>query len=131
MQHFLFSTILPKPSENLPKIGLLALASLLITVLLVFLLRYIAHIVIYFIMAIAALGSIAITTFLWLRFVETVKSGSSVTTVVPVIGIEMQVSTTFLVYAILMSILTVILLLGNRKYRKRVTSRENQLQKKV
>lgn len=106
--------------DNLPKIGLIALASLLITIVLVFLLRYIAHIVIYLIMLITSIGSIGITIFLWLRFVEIEKSGSTVRTTIPIIGIELQVATSFLIYAIITSLATMLLLLIIFIMRKRI-----------
>ncbi len=66
--------------ENAPKLAALALASLLITVLLAFLLRYIAKTVIYSVMVIAAAGSVSIAVYLWVRFSELVKSGSDAST---------------------------------------------------
>ncbi len=57
---------------KLPEIGLLSLASLLVTIILVFLLRYIANIVIYLIMLAASLGSISFSGFLWFRFYEVI-----------------------------------------------------------
>lgn len=96
--------------DNLPKIGVLAIASLLITIMFVVLLRYIARTLVFLIMAIAALGSIAASAFLWWKFSELVKNGSVAMTSWPLVG-ELQLVTAFLVYAIVVTVLTVILLL--------------------
>ncbi len=106
--------------EKLPKIALLALASLLITIILVFLLRYIAKAVIYTIMIIASAGSIGIAVYLWLRFSELIKAGSDSKTTIPIIGIEIQLTTAFLIYAILSTLLSLLLILIIFIMRKRI-----------
>lgn len=55
---------------KLPEIGYLALISLLVTITLVFLLRYIANILIYLIVLTASLGCISFSGFLWFKFYE-------------------------------------------------------------
>lgn len=106
--------------ENLPKVGLLSLASLLATIILVFLLRYMAALVIYMIMIISILGSLAGSAFLWKRYYDLMQAGLNTMTTLPVVGIEMKVTSSFLLYALLASFLTLILILIIFTMRKRI-----------
>ena len=93
--------------ENLPKVGVLALISFLSTLFLVFLLRYIASIMVVVILLVSSIGSITLTVFLWLKYIEISKINSEIMMLIPFTGIHLKTSELYLIYAIIVTSLTV------------------------
>lgn len=105
--------------QQLPMIGLLSLGSLILTVFLVFLLRYISRAMVIIVFLVSSLGCIALSTFLWLEFVK-LNNQAPIAYIFPLIGVETDAKTAYLVYSILATILTLILLLVVFVMRKRI-----------
>lgn len=104
--------------NSLPLIGYMALASLLITILLSFLLRYIVKAMVFIVMIITAAGCVAFSVFLWLRWWEIRRiSPLEMTTM---LGFQVYLTTSFIVYSILMSIVSLIVIFLIIAMRKRI-----------
>lgn len=113
-----FKLSIVKLYHSLPIICYIALASLLMTILLSFLLRYIAKVMVFIIMTITAAGCVAFSVFLWLRWWEIrQKNPSEMTTI---IGFEVYLTTSFIIYSILMSIVSLIVIFLIIAMRKRI-----------
>jgi solute carrier family 44 protein 1 (choline transporter-like protein) len=113
--------------EHYENVILLSLAALVITVILVFSLRYIAKVMIPAILLLTSLGFIGLSTFLWIKYVEVTKSSSAspstiitTTTTIPFIGIELENDTLYLTSAILASSFTLVIVLILIAMRKRI-----------
>jgi hypothetical protein len=94
--------------ESFPKIGALAILCFLITLAIVFLLRYIAKIIIVLVLIASSIGCIAITIYLWLKYFEINRSPIDITQSIPLFNIQISSTKLFLILSIISSIVTVI-----------------------
>ncbi|XP_052074053.1 choline transporter-like protein 1 isoform X3 [Mytilus californianus] len=100
---------------------LLCLLALVFAVIMVLLIRFMASIIVYVILAVAIVASLAATGFLWWTYADIVNDlNDDIMHKIPLLDIEVRAKTAFLVYSIIASILTVILLLIILVMRKRV-----------
>ncbi|RNA43074.1 choline transporter 1 isoform X2, partial [Brachionus plicatilis] len=106
--------------RKLPDIGYLSLAALLFTIILVVLLRYIAKLMVVLVLILSSLGSIGLSALLWLKYSDLRQNNDQTIHSMPILEIEMQSKTAYLIYSIAMTIFTVILLLIIIAMRKRI-----------
>lgn len=116
----IIQTYVVRLNQQLPKIGWLSLISLGITIVLVALLRYIAKILVALVVFLAASGTTGITVFLWLKFAEYRRLVVKPEYSVPLLDIEMDIATAYLIYAIAATVLTLLFLLVLFFLRKRI-----------
>lgn len=105
-------------NDDLYKILLLSGISLLVAVVLVFLLRYIAKVMVATILISISLGFICLTTWLWVNYAEIKRTSNGV--VENIYGIEVESEKAFLIYSIVSTVVTVIILLIVFVMRKRI-----------
>ncbi|KAH3695270.1 choline transporter-like protein 1 isoform X1 [Dreissena polymorpha] len=89
--------------------------------LMVLLIRFLAAVIVWIILAVAILGSIAGTAFLWWTYVDVrnkVQKDEAIN--MPLLDVELNSERAFLVYSIVATVLTVILLLIILVMRKRI-----------
>ncbi|XP_052074047.1 choline transporter-like protein 1 isoform X2 [Mytilus californianus] len=99
----------------------LCVLALVFAVIMVLLIRFMASIIVYVILAVAIVASLAATGFLWWTYADIVNDlNDDIMHKIPLLDIEVRAKTAFLVYSIIASILTVILLLIILVMRKRV-----------
>lgn len=106
--------------KKLPDVGYLSLAALLVTIILVALLRYIAKFMIIIVLILSSVGSIALSVLLWLKFAELKRKNDQTIHSLPILEIEMKTQTAYLIYSIVATVFTVILLLIIIAMRKRI-----------
>lgn len=100
---------------------LLCLLALVFAVIMVLLIRFMASIIVYVILAVAIVASLAGTGFLWWTYADIVNDlNDDIMHKIPLLDIEVRAKTAFLVYSIIASVLTVILLLIILVMRKRI-----------
>ncbi|XP_013403885.1 choline transporter-like protein 1 isoform X5 [Lingula anatina] len=100
---------------------LLAGIAFVLAIAVVVLIRFIASVVVWVILALAIIGSLAGTGFLWWTYVEKKNSMDMKTAnEIPFLQIEIDSENAFLAYSIIATILTVILLLVILVLRKRI-----------
>ncbi|CAC5422165.1 SLC44A1 [Mytilus coruscus] len=100
---------------------LLCLLALVFAVIMVLLIRFMASIIVYVILAVAIVASLAGTGFLWWTYADIVNDlNDDILHKIPLLDIEVRAKTAFLVYSIIASVLTVILLLIILVMRKRI-----------
>ncbi|GAB1600405.1 choline transporter-like protein 1 [Argonauta hians] len=117
----LFEKILGDLYRSSKQMLLLGLIAVCISFIIVFLMRFIAKIVIYLILVAVSLGSIVGTAFLWWTYASFKnKLDDDSAFQIPFLDIEINGEKAFLIYSIIATILTVILLLVLIVMRKRI-----------
>ncbi|XP_052825829.1 choline transporter-like protein 1 [Octopus bimaculoides] len=117
-----FEKILGDLYRSWKQMLLLGLIAVCLSFLMVILVRYIARVVIYLILIVAALGSIIGTAFLWWTYAGFKnKLDDDEAFQIPFLEIEINGEKAFLIYSIIATILTVILLLVLFIMRKRIS----------
>ena len=106
--------------QELPTIGQLILASLLISIVMVFLLRWIARLMITLTLLISVLGSIGLSAYLWTEYSALLKANGDALYTYPLIGVQTKAVTAFLVYAIAATVFAFVLTLIILIMRKRI-----------
>lgn len=100
---------------------LLCLLALVFAVIMVLLIKFLASIIVWVILAIAIVASLAGTGFLWWTYAD-IKSdiNNDIKHKIPLLDIVVKAETAFLVYSIIATVLTAILLLIILVMRKRI-----------
>ncbi|XP_071164766.1 choline transporter-like protein 1 isoform X3 [Mytilus edulis] len=99
----------------------LCVLALVFAIIMVLLIRFMASIIVYVILGVAIVASLAGTGFLWWTYADIVSDlNDDIMHKIPLLDIEVRAKTAFLVYSIIASVLTVILLLIILVMRKRV-----------
>lgn len=99
----------------------LCILALVFAVMMVLLIRFLASIIVYFILAVTIIASLAATGFLWWTYFD-IRSdlNQDIQHKIPILDVEVRARSAFLVYSIIASVLTVILLLIILVMRKRI-----------
>lgn len=99
----------------------LCIIALVVAFLVVLVMRFLASVVVWVIVVLAIIGSLVGTAFLWWTWFRLPSEGDKVERYhIPIISVDVKNKTTFLVFSIAATVLTVILLLILLVMRKRI-----------
>lgn len=100
---------------------ILCCVAVVIAFIMVLLMRFLASVIVWLIVIVAVIGSLVGTGFLWWTYVQEHQQHNRETVYVPVFGIDLENEKAFLIFSIIATVLTVILLLILFVMRKRIS----------
>jgi len=114
------STIVLQLYSEATVMGYLCLIALTISFVLVFLLRYIAKIMIYVILIVSVIALIGLTSALWVKYDQLLKLNETQMTNLPLFNTDVEIHKAYLGYSIAATVFTVIFVLVIIIMRKRI-----------